>query len=54
MLDFKGNWNDYIALMEFAYNNSYQTSIRMAPSKLCVVEDVKLRCVGLKWVKDNC
>ncbi|PSR88443.1 Transposon Tf2-6 polyprotein [Actinidia chinensis var. chinensis] len=29
--NFKGNWNDYIALMEFAYNNSYQTNIGMAP-----------------------
>ena len=27
MLDFKGNWDDYITLIEFAYNISYQTSI---------------------------
>ena len=29
MLDFKGNWNDYIVLMEFAYNNNYQITIGM-------------------------
>ena len=31
MLDFKGNQGDYIALIEFAYNNSYQTNFEMAP-----------------------
>ncbi|XP_057478225.1 uncharacterized protein LOC130765738 [Actinidia eriantha] len=41
MLDFKGSWNDYIALMEFAYNNSYQSSIGMAPFK--VLYDRKCR-----------
>ena len=31
MLDFPGSWDMYIPLMEFAYNNSYQSSIGMAP-----------------------
>jgi hypothetical protein len=31
VLDFKGNWSQYIPLIEFAYNNSYQASIKMAP-----------------------
>ena len=31
VLDFPGIWDRYIPLMEFAYNNSYQTSISMAP-----------------------
>ena len=26
-----GNWEDYLSLVEFAYNNSYQVSIQMAP-----------------------
>ena len=30
-LDFSGSWDKYIPLMEFAYNNSYQSSIYMAP-----------------------
>ncbi|XP_070056791.1 uncharacterized protein, partial [Nicotiana tomentosiformis] len=31
VLDFKGNWDDHLALIEFAYNNSYHSSIKMAP-----------------------
>ena len=30
-LDPKGNWDDYLPLVKFAYNNSFQASIRMAP-----------------------
>ena len=30
MLDFPGSWDRYISLMEFSYNNSYQSSIGMA------------------------
>ncbi|PKA61609.1 hypothetical protein AXF42_Ash018222 [Apostasia shenzhenica] len=31
VLDFGGGWETYIPLIEFAYNNSYQSSIEMAP-----------------------
>lgn len=31
VLSWKGNWEDHLALVEFAYNNSYQASIKMAP-----------------------
>ena len=30
-LEFGGNWDKQVPLMEFAYNNSYQSSIVMAP-----------------------
>ena len=30
-LDLKGNWNDYLPLVEFSYNNSFQASIGMTP-----------------------
>ena len=30
-LDFKGSWCKYLSLAEFAYNNSYQATIGMAP-----------------------
>ena len=30
-LDFSRSWDRYIPLIEFAYNNSYQSSIGMAP-----------------------
>ena len=33
VIDFRGSWEDYLPLVEFAYNNSYQSSIRMAPYK---------------------
>ncbi|WMV46526.1 hypothetical protein MTR67_039911, partial [Solanum verrucosum] len=31
VIDFKGNWDDYLPLIEFSFNNSYHTSIAMAP-----------------------
>jgi len=31
ILEFEGNWERYLPLIEFAYNNSYQSSIKMAP-----------------------
>ena len=31
VLDLKGSWDEHLPLVEFAYNNSYQTSIQMAP-----------------------
>ena len=30
-LDIKGNWDDYLPIVEFAYNNSFQASIGMTP-----------------------
>lgn len=31
VIDFKGNWDDHLPLIEFAYNNSYHSSIDMDP-----------------------
>ena len=31
VIEFKGSWDIHLSLMEFAYNNSYQSSIGMAP-----------------------
>ncbi|KAL0315148.1 UNVERIFIED_CONTAM: RNA-directed DNA polymerase [Sesamum calycinum] len=31
IMEFKGNWDDHLPLMEFAYNNSFHFSIGMAP-----------------------
>ena len=31
MIEFKGSWDTHLSLMEFSYNNSYQSSISMAP-----------------------
>ena len=32
-LDLKGSWDDYLPLVEFAYNNSFQASIGMTHFK---------------------
>ncbi len=31
ILEFEGTWERYLPLIEFAYNNSFQSSIKMAP-----------------------
>ena len=31
VLEFGGSWSNYLPLIEFSYNNSYQASIQMAP-----------------------
>ncbi|KAI3808197.1 hypothetical protein L1987_24145 [Smallanthus sonchifolius] len=31
VIDFGGNWESHLSLIEFSYNNSYHTSINMAP-----------------------
>lgn len=33
ILDLGGNWDNCLLLIEFAYNNSYHASIKMAPYK---------------------
>ena len=31
VLDFEGSWDQHLFLIKFAYNNSYQSTIQMAP-----------------------
>ena len=31
VMEFTGNWDDHLPMIEFAYNNSYHFSIDMAP-----------------------
>jgi len=33
VLEFGGNWEDLLPLVEFTYNNNHQTTIDMAPYK---------------------
>nr|GFC61522.1 putative retrotransposon protein [Tanacetum cinerariifolium] len=33
-LEWTGNWDDYICLVEFAYNNSWHASIKCAPFEM--------------------
>ena len=63
VLDFPGSWDRYIPLMEFAYNNSYQSSIGMAPyedlygrrcrTPMCWTELNKHKIIGPDLVKDT-
>ncbi|GJY63181.1 putative reverse transcriptase domain-containing protein, partial [Tanacetum coccineum] len=34
VIDFGGNWDDHLSLVEFAYNNSYHASIKMPPYEM--------------------
>ena len=61
VLDFPGCWDMYISLMEFAYNNSYKSSICMAPyealygkkcrTHVCWIELNKHKVIGPDIVK---
>ena len=63
VLDFSGSWDRYIPLMEFAYNNSYQSSIGMAlyevlygrrcRTPMCWTELHEHKIIGPNLVKDT-
>ena len=60
-MDMKGNWDDHLPLIEFAYNNSYHSSIQMAPyealygrkcrSPICWEEVGERKLLGPKLVQ---
>ena len=60
--DFLGSWDRYIPLMEFSYNNSYQSSIGMAPyealhgrrckTPMCWIELHEHKIISPDLVKD--
>ena len=63
VLDHKGSWEEHLPLVEFAYNNSYQTSIHMAPyealygrpcrSPICWTEVGKISITGPDMIRDT-
>ena len=63
VLDFSGNCDRYIPLMEFTYNNSYQSSIGMTPyealygqrcrNPMCWTEMNEHKIIGPELVKDT-
>ena len=63
VLDHKGSWEEHLPLVEFAYNNSYQASIQMAPyealyerpcrSPLCWTEVGESSITGPDLIRDN-
>ena len=50
IIDFKGNCDKHLPLVEFSYNNSFCLSIPWLPIKPCMVRGVGLLLDGLKWV----
>ena len=63
VLDHKGSWEERLPLVEFAYNNSYQASIQMAPyealygrpcmSPLCWTEMGESSITGPDLIRDT-
>ena len=63
VLDHKGSWEEHLPLVEFAYNNSYQASIQMAPyealygrpcrSPLCWTEVGESSIIGPNLIRDT-
>ena len=63
VLDHKGNWEEHLPLVEFTYNNNYQTSIQMAPyealygrpcrSPLCWTEVGESSITGPDLIRDT-
>ena len=63
VLDHKGSWEEHLPLAEFAYNNSYQASIQMAPyealygrpcrSPLCWTEVGESSITGPDLIRDT-
>ena len=49
VLDLKGSWEEHLPLVGFAYNNSYQASIQMAPYEALYGSHVDHRYVGQRW-----
>ena len=62
-LNHKGSWEEHLLLVEFAYNNSYQVSIQMAPhealyrrpcrSPLCWTEVEESSITGPDMIRDT-
>jgi hypothetical protein len=43
-----GSWDKSLPYVEFAYNNSYQFSIKMAPFEACMEESAEHPCFGTR------
>ncbi|KAD4981866.1 hypothetical protein E3N88_18537 [Mikania micrantha] len=62
VIDFGGNWDNHLPLIEFSYNNSYHASIGMAPfetlygrkchSPICWTEIGESQIIGPEIIKE--
>ena len=63
VIDYEGSWNRHIPLVEFVYNNSFQSSIGMAPCEalygrrcrtpLCWTELSEKKIIGLDLIQET-
>jgi hypothetical protein len=53
-LEFGGNWEEHLSLVEFTYNNSYQTTIGWPHLKLFMAESGGNSCVRKKLGTESC
>lgn len=52
-MDFGGSWESHLPLIKFAYNNSYQASIQIAPFKDYMGGDINHQSVGSRQENPN-
>ena len=62
-IDYEGSWDRHIPLVEFVYNNNFQSSIGMAPyealygrnyrTPLCWTELSERKVIGLDLIKET-
>ena len=63
VIDYEGSWDKYIPLVEFVYNNSFQSSIGMAPyeaiyerkckTPLCWTELSEKKVIGPNFIQET-
>ena len=63
MIDYEGSWDRHVPLVEFVYNNSFQSSIGMAPylalyerkcrTPLCWTELCEKKVIGPDLIQEN-
>ena len=63
MIDYEGSWDRHIPLVEFVYNNSFQSSIGMVPyealygrkcrTPLCLMELSEKKVIGPDLIQDT-
>jgi hypothetical protein len=46
VMEYPGSWDKNLSLAEFSYNNSYQESLKMAPLKHYMDDNVAPRSIG--------
>ena len=63
MIDYEGSWDRHILLVEFVYNNSFQSSIGMVPyealygqkcrTPLCLTELKEKKVIGPDLIQET-